>query len=215
MNDTIHPMNNTAPLIAPIFRSDTQGRILALLFSSPEQEITLSAIASMVGTSQATVWREIDRAQSAGLVVSRKAGQARLVRVDQTSRFFQPMRELVLGAFGAPVVISHEFHGVSGVDALMLFGSWVARYKGEPGKPAQDIDLLLIGEPNRHDTYEAASRAEASLGLSVQVTIRSLFEWANPDPFLTEVKSRPLITLKGIVDVPEVGHQRDVFNEAQ
>jgi len=204
MNDTIHPMNKIAPIMAPMFRSDIQGRILAKLFAQPEQEFTLSSLSTAVGTSQATVWREIDRAEDAGLVVTHKAGQARLVRVDQTSRFFDSMRELVLGAFGAPAVMGREFHAIPEVAAMVLFGSWVARYKGLPGKPPQDIDVLLIGKPDRNDAYAAAERAEALLGLPIQVTIRSVLEWNTADPFLTEVRSRPLLVLAVDVEVEGV-----------
>jgi DNA-binding Lrp family transcriptional regulator len=211
MNDTIHPMNKIAPLMAPMFRSDTQGRILAMLFAEPEQEFTLNDLARAVGTSQATVWREIDRAEAAGLVLTHKAGQTRLVRVDRTSRFFDSMRELVLGSFGAPAVIGLEFHAIPGVAAMVLFGSWVSRYQGIPGKPPRDIDVLLIGKPDRNQAYSAAERAEELLGLPIQVTIRSVLEWSNPDPFLNEVRSRPFLVLAVDTSVQDVSELRDLL----
>jgi hypothetical protein len=201
-------MKQLAPVLAPVFRSDIQGRILAMLFSEPEREFTLSTLAVAVGTSQATTWREVDRAEGAGLVYTRKAGQALLVHANQTNRFFGPMRELVLGAFGAPAVIGREFSDLPGVAAMMLFGSWVARYKGTPGNPPQDVDVLLVGRPNRGDAYAAAERAEAELGLPVQVTVRSVTEWAKPDPFLTEVKSRPMLVLAAQDEVDDIADLR-------
>jgi predicted nucleotidyltransferase len=201
-------MNRSAPILAPIFRSNTQGRILATLFAEPEREFTLNTLAAAAGASQATTWREVDRAESAGIVSIRKAGQALLVHADQTNRFFGPMRELVLGSFGAPAVISREFGSVSGVATMILFGSWAARYQGTPGGPPADIDVLLIGRPNREEAYAAAERAEAELGISVQVTIRSVAQWANPDPFLREVRSRPMIVLAAQNEVDEVKDPR-------
>jgi hypothetical protein len=46
--------------------------------------------------------------------------------------------------------------------------------------------------------YEAGERVEKRLRLPVQVTIRTAEQWARPDdPFLAEVRRRPLVSLLG------------------
>jgi len=138
---------------------------------------------------------EVDRAQKAGLVTTRKVGNATLVRADQSSRFFKPIREIVIAAFGAPAVVAEEFATILGVDALILFGSWAARFEGVEGRSPNDLDILVLGNPNRAEIHDVGDRIESKLNLPVQITVRSLQEWNHPDPFLTDVKARPLLVL--------------------
>ena len=59
-------------------------------------------------------------------------------------------------------------------NAAYINGSWAAQFSGEEGdRPVGDIDLLVLGRPDRDEVYAAASSAERRLGRAVQVTIRS------------------------------------------
>jgi predicted nucleotidyltransferase len=75
-----------------------------------------------------------------------------------------------------------------------LFGSWAARYEGEPGRAPLDIDVLVIGDPDRDELDDAAQRAGARLAREVSVTIRSPRWWREGnDGFHAEVTGRPLL----------------------
>jgi DNA-binding MarR family transcriptional regulator len=63
-----------APALLPILRSQQQGEILAVLLGDPSLELSLTEIAAQTGTPHASVHREIERAEQAGLVVTRKLG---------------------------------------------------------------------------------------------------------------------------------------------
>lgn len=188
-------MKTAAPVLAPVLRSHTQGRILALLFESPDREWTLAELAAAAGTSEPTVHREVNRAVNAGIARSHTVGQARRVSADPSGRFYDELRRIVLGTFGPPAVVAREFGRVPGVAAVALFGSWVPRYLGEPGRAPNDLDVLVIGEPDRREVYAAAERAEEELGMPVQTTVRSLADWRAVDPFLDEVRSRPMLVI--------------------
>ena len=195
MNSTIHFMKMPTPTIVPLLRSQTQGIILAAILSEPELEFSLSDLAVKASRSQPTIWREIDRAQKSGLVTTRKVGNSILVRADQSSRYLKPIREIVVAAFGAPAIVAQEFADVHGVEALILFGSWAARFKGVEGRSPNDLDILVLGKPNRTEIHHVGDRIETKLKLPIQITVRSLQQWNDPDPFLIEVKDRPLLVL--------------------
>lgn len=90
-----------------------------------------------------------------------------------------------------------------GVDKLYLFGSWAARYLGEPGAAPASIDVLVISTPDRDKADDAARRAEGRLGRPVEVTIRSPGAWASKtDPFVAQVQSRPLVTVRDGTEMP-------------
>jgi predicted nucleotidyltransferase len=187
-------MQRVIPSLAPILRSDAQGRILAELLIDPARELSSADLARRVGVSSATVSREIDRAELASIVTTRRVGNLRVVRADTDNPLHAPLRQIIAATYGAPAVIAEEFSGLDGIDQLYLFGSWAARYDGEAGPAPRDIDVLVIGRVDREQVYEAAERAERRLTLGVQVTFRTPRQWADEkDPFIVQVKSRPLI----------------------
>lgn len=73
----------------------------------------------------------------------------------------------------AASTLAEEFAGLDGIEAVYLLGSWAARHAGMRGRPPADIDVLVIGAPDRDDLDEAAQRAGAHLAREVNVTIRS------------------------------------------
>jgi DNA-binding transcriptional ArsR family regulator len=190
-------MRTPAPSLAPILRSATQGRLLAILAADPAQSHGIRELAHAADTSPTTAQREVDRAEDAGVVISHHEGRNRRVRINPDHYLYQPLRQLLLATFGAPAIITEEFAGVRGAEQILLHGSWVARYEGQDGPPPRDIDVLVIGDDvDRADVDAAADRVERRLALPVQATIRSQDAWrAARDSFLATVKSRPHMTV--------------------
>ncbi len=187
-------MKVPAPSLAPILRSYTQGRILARLIADPGKRYNLSELVEWAGSSMPTVHREVGRAEAAGIVTTEKVGPTRLVRANPDHPLFDALSRLVLSTYGAPAVIAREFQGIDGAEAVSLFGSWAARYLGHPGRAPNDIDVLVIGSPNRDAVDDAAERVERTIGFPVQATVRTRAQWdAESESFIREVRSRPLV----------------------
>ena len=96
------------PALLPILRSQQQGEILALLLGDPDLELSLTEIAARTGAPHASVHREIERAEQAGLVVSRKLGNTRLVRANTASPYYAGLAEILTRAFGVPAVLAED-----------------------------------------------------------------------------------------------------------
>ncbi len=187
-------MKPPAPSLAPILRSDTQGRILARLLADPRMSYNLSELVEWAQSSMPTVQREVGRAERAGIVTTEKIGPTRMVRANSRHPMFTAVSQVVLSTYGPPAVIAREFHDIDGAQAVVLFGSWAALYLGEQGQAPNDIDVLVIGSPDRDTVDDAAERAERAIGLPVQATVRSRSQWnAGHDSFIQEVKNRPLV----------------------
>ena len=160
-------------------RSATHGRILARVLVDPDARYGLTDIAGWSGTSVPTVQREIDRAEQAGIVAIEKVDPTRLVRANHAHPLYGAVRRLILANAGPPAVVAEEFASTDGAETVLLFGSAAARYCGEPGRGANDIDVLVIGKPGRDaiDAAERAERAERRIGLPVQATVRTRTQW--------------------------------------
>jgi predicted nucleotidyltransferase len=192
-------MKVAVPGLAPLFRSDTQGRLLAAVFVAPDDEHSITELANRAGTSVPTALREIDRAESTGVVTVRRVGNTRLVRANAEHPLYESIYRLVLATYGPPAVLAQEFENVAGIEVLLIFGSWAARYSGVSGRAPNDIDVLVVGSPTRAEVHEAAERAERRIGMPVQATIRSTTRWRQPkdDPFIAEINARPIVPVFG------------------
>src|SRR5581483_9972697 len=127
-------MKVPASSLAPILRSAAQGRILARLLVDPSKSFNLSQLVEWTGTSMPTVQREVGRAEQAGIVTTEKVGPTRLVRANREHPLFDALSQVVLFSYGPPAVIAAEFRDIHGAEAVLLFGSWAARYLGQSGR---------------------------------------------------------------------------------
>jgi DNA-binding transcriptional ArsR family regulator len=178
-----------------IFRSQVQAEILTLVMLSPGRH-SMSDLATKLDTPYATVHREVERLVDAGLIKDSRVGRSRLLSPNTASPAYRPLRDLVLVAFGPREVITQEFSNLDGLEGLLIYGSWAARYSGQDGPEPGDIDVLVIGNVDRDDAYDAAERAQDRLEREVNPQFFTTARWHEGNtPFLTEVKQRPLVTL--------------------
>lgn len=188
-------MRTSAPPLLAVFRSQLQGELLSRVLLSPGQ-LSMSDLARVLGAPIPTVAREVTRLETAGLLTTSRVGRARLVSGNNDNPALGPLRELVMIAFGPRQVITDEFGELDGVEEVLIFGSWAARYQGEPGPPPGDIDVIVVGRPDRDDVYDAANRAQARLGREVNPVLVSAQRWQEAaEPFLQEVQRRPTLVL--------------------
>jgi predicted nucleotidyltransferase len=189
--------HTAAPALLPVFRSRLQGEVLALLFGDPAVEWTAEDLARRTGHPRHTVANELRRLESADLVTVRIIGRSKLVRANAGGPYFEPLARLALMSFGPPNVIREEFGALDNVERIFIYGSWAARYAGEQGPAPHDVDVLLIGQPDRDAVYEAVRRAEERLGREVNVTIRDTERWKNAaDGFTRQLRSSPLVEIQ-------------------
>lgn len=186
-----------APSLLPILRSQQQGEILALILGDPDIELSLTEVSARTGAPHPSVHREVERAERAGLVTTRKIGNTRLVRANAESPYYAGLADVLTRAFGVPAVLREALGNVNGIIAAYIYGSWAARHAGRPGqRPVGDIDVLILGDPDRDSLYEALGTAEQRLGRPVEATIREP-GWleSGTGAFHDTVASRPLLSL--------------------
>jgi predicted nucleotidyltransferase len=166
------------------------------MLADPGVEWTVDELAKRTGQPYQTVANEIRRLQAADLVAMRPIGRSKLLRANEDSPYFQPLAQLALMSFGPPLVIGEEFALVEGVQQIFIFGSWAARYAGESGPAPRDVDVLLVGVPERDAAYQAARRAEQRLAREVNVTIRNIEQWrSGSDGFVRQLRSSSLLEI--------------------
>ncbi len=183
----------------PIFRSQTQAEILALLLLHPQQEFSLSDLSRRLTAPLTSIHREVDRLAEASLVGERTVGRNRMVRANPDHPASEPLIRLLELSFGPQHVVAEEFADIAGAREVLIYGSWAARHAGQTGAAPHDVDVLVIGEGvARADVYEAADRAQARLGLPVNPAIRTSVQWADPgDALSSQIRTSPTLRVVG------------------
>ncbi|HZN73259.1 MAG TPA: winged helix-turn-helix domain-containing protein [Micromonosporaceae bacterium] len=190
-------MRSEAPPLLPIFRSQHQADLLTVLLLHPDRDYTVAELARALDVPLSTLHREAQRLIEAELIVTRVVGRARLLRANTDNRLIGPLTQLLIVTFGPHTVIGDEFADIDGVESLVIYGSWAARYLGEPGPPPRDVDVLVIGWPDRSEVFEAAERAQERLGLPVNPKIFSPERWTEGrDALARQIRSAPIVPLR-------------------
>lgn len=159
------------------------------LLLHPGQEYGVSDLAARLGVPLSTLHREVVRLDEAALIVSRTLGRNRLVRANTAHPAAAALTQLLEVTFGPKVVVAEEFD-FAGVEQVVIFGSWAARYAGQAGPPPHDIDVLVVGKVDRADLYDAADRAHARLGIEVNSVVRTSKQWDDPaDALVAQIKA--------------------------
>ncbi|GAA1865483.1 ArsR family transcriptional regulator [Myceligenerans crystallogenes] len=192
-------MHTGHPELLPILRSRVQGSILAQTYLRPDREYTVGELTEAAHATHGATSREVSRLVEAGLLTDRRLGNVRLVRRGESSRLTRPLTDLLIATFGPLPVLEDELCEIDGIDLAFIYGSWAARYEGEPGPPPNDVDVLVVGTADRDVLYDVATRSSERLG-GFEVNIRRIRPAAwnadSPDPFVQSVLTRPRIDIR-------------------
>jgi predicted nucleotidyltransferase len=161
----------------PIFRSHRQQQLLVLTLLQPAREYTLAELAGLLESPLSSLHREVEALVDADVLRSRRIGRVRLVSANMESPLARPLAEILSTTQGPITVVAEEFADIPGTELVLIFGSWAARHNGRPGRPPADIDVLVVGSPNRDHVYDSAERAEARLRMPVDPVVVSRQRW--------------------------------------
>jgi hypothetical protein len=188
-------MTRRRSVLAPVLRSETQARLLAAVLLHPDREASIADLARETGSDPGNLHAEVERLVQAGILADRRAGRTRLLRAGD-SALIGPLSNLLLLGYGPRAAVETALTGIPGVEQAFIGGSWAARYEGQPGAFPHDVDVIVVGKPDRDDVTDAVIEALRAIGHDGQVIFRSPSAWRDPkDAFTRTAKERPLVGL--------------------
>ncbi|MEX1163739.1 MAG: hypothetical protein WEB03_09170 [Nitriliruptor sp.] len=204
-------MGAMAPALAPIFRSDTQMRLLGELACAPAgQELDISELARRTAAQYATVHREVERLLMLGILTEARVGRSRTIAWSDQPPYAAPLRQLLMQTYGPLPALRDVLADQPWIDQVFVFGSWAQRFTGEPGPPPNDIDVMVVFDPDHPDfpeedtlaIFQLVSRAGGRVpGAAFNATPVEREEWAQ----------RSTAFLRGVSDGPRVGVHGDDY----
>ncbi len=191
-------MRTEPSLLLPIFRSANQERVLASIFLSGNPR-SIQNLSDLLGIPYATLHKEIGRLLEAGLISESKVGNNRLISSNKNSPYFKSLRNLLEISSGPVPMLMGAMKELKGIEGVFIFGSWAHRALGRRGHAPEDIDVMVIGEPDVAEVYAACSKVGKDLGWMINPTIMSNEEWNMETPFLRTVRKG------GVLEVVPIG----------
>lgn len=170
-------------------RSAIRRRILALLALNPERRYHLREIARQVGTSAGTASREAKRLEEAGIIERAREGRQVYYQAKQYGVLFESLDSILRRTLGAREALRREIGGLAGVKSAVIFGSYVS------GKMRlnSDIDLLVVGRPDRDELTEVLERVQSEIGRQINEVVMDANELADRrrrgDAFIESIDS--------------------------
>jgi predicted nucleotidyltransferase len=187
-----------ASLAAALF-SNTQQRVLGLLFGQPERSFYTAEIIGLAGAGSGAVQRELGRLAQSGLVTVRPVGNQKHYQANPDSPIYAELCGIARKTVGLAEPLRQALAPLAGqIEAAFVFGS-VAKRQDTAGS---DIDLLLLSDTLSYaDTFTALEAASAQLGRAVNPTLLTRQDLTKRvkrgDAFITRVLAQPKVWLIG------------------
>lgn len=153
-------------------RSLIRRRILNLMVAEPDRRRHLSDIARSVDTSAGTASRELRRLMDADLVVRTTEGRQVYYQAKRDSVIFRSVSDIVRNTTGAVQVIRDQLRGLAGLESALIYGS----YASGAIRADSDIDLLIVGSPDRDALTDRLESASRDIGREVNETVFTFAE---------------------------------------
>ncbi|MQA63808.1 MAG: helix-turn-helix domain-containing protein [Actinophytocola sp.] len=199
------------PALLPVFRSRVQAGILAATLLNPNRAFSLTELADDAGGSLASVSKESDVLEAAGILTRRNQGTVRLVRAGNGRPMIGPLTDLIRVTYGVPQVLGEEYGRVPGIERITAFGTWADRFAGLAGPEPDTIHLRLTvldaEELDEEELHAATRRAEQRLKHKIQHTIVPGASQGNGIPVQRD--RRPAVDIAAI---PQTGGQATIVD---
>jgi predicted nucleotidyltransferase len=189
-------MRTSIPSLLPLFRSEMQVRMLALLLLQPERNWTLHELADTLHAPASSVHRELGRAEASGVIRRDAARRPHQFSAATNDAFFEPLADLLRRSFGVDETLRASLDR-PGVQAAVIYGSWAAGSR----RPDSDIDVLVVGDADLRELRRVVRPIGKDVGRTVDLTVLSEDEFrrllTERSSFARRVMEAPTTSLVG------------------
>lgn len=191
-----------AKSLADALFSNTQQRVLGLLFGQPARSYYLTELIRLVGAGSGAVQRELARLEESGLVTVRRLGTQKHYQADPGSPLFGELCAIARKTVGLVEPLREALAPLaSQIVAAFVYGSVAKR----ADRATSDIDLMVVSNSMTYaEVFEALEPFRAELGRSVNPTVYSSGELVkrvkDGNVFVTRVLKQPKLWVIGSED---------------
>ena len=189
-------MRTSAPAILPLFRSEMQIRMLALLLLQPERSWTLQELAQALDAPVSSIHRELGRAEAAGIVRRNATARPHRFQAATDDPLHEPLASLLRRSVGVEGQLRTALE-LPDVLVALIYGSWA----GGTRRPDSDIDVLVIGDADLRELRRSVRPIGKAAGREIDLTVLTADEFqdllAERSSFARRMLEAPITQLVG------------------
>jgi predicted nucleotidyltransferase len=157
------------PGLADALFSNTQQRVLGLIFGQPDRSFYATELIKLIGRGSGAVQRELARLEQSQLVTVKRVGNQKHYQANAASPLFGELVGIARKTVGLAEPIRRALMPVaSRLTAAFVYGSIARR----DDTARSDIDLFILSDELRYpDVYKAVASLESQLGRPINPTI--------------------------------------------
>ena len=205
------PITGTKPSasvgLAGALFSNVQQRLLALIFSHPDQSFYTRQIVKTLNSGTGAVERELTKLEHSGLISAEKIGNQKHYRANRSAPIFHELQSIIRKTVGLHDPLKASLSPFSDrIKTAFVYGS-VAKGKDTA---RSDIDLMVIGDDLTYsDIFAGLQEAEKTLGRPINPNIMDVANWKkrqlSKNAFVATISSAPKMFI--------IGAEEDLLSE--
>ncbi len=131
-------------IVSILFKSKIRQKILVRFFADESNKFYINEMARIVGTTQGTCRRELNKLVDMGLLMTSREGNLQFYLVNKKTPFYKEFKTIIQKTIGIEALLKEALERVAGIAFAFVFGS----YAKNEFKPESDIDMAVVGEVN-------------------------------------------------------------------
>lgn len=185
--------------IADALFTNTQQRLLALLFGQPERSYYATELIALARCGSGTVQRELSRLAASGLVSVQTIGNQRHYRANPSSPVFAELCSIARKTVALASPLRAALEPLAGeIVAAFVYGSIA---KGTD-TATSDVDVMIVSDSLTYgDVFGALDEVGRTLGRTVNPTLITQADWRKRidlgEAFLTRVLGQDKVWIIG------------------
>ena len=158
-------------MLGSLITSKMRVQILMRLFLNPDSRAYLRELAQEFDASPGHVRSELQQLSEAGLLSSEKNGRQVEYRAERDHPLFPELQSMVRKALGMDRILDSILHRLGNLEAAYLTGDYAQ------GRDSGIIDLLLVGDINRHNLDDLVAKTERHIERRIRTLVLSADEF--------------------------------------
>lgn len=156
-----------------LFKSKIRQKILARFFADESRRFYINEMARLVGTSQGTCRRELNKLVDMGLLMTAREGNMQFYHVNRKNPLYEEFKTIIQKTIGIDALLRNALTGTEGIEFAFVFGS----YAKKEFKPESDIDMAVIGDLREGLLMKILKNIEKTIGREINYHIYTVKEF--------------------------------------
>lgn len=185
--------------LADALFTQTQQRILGLIFGQANQDFAVSELITATGSGSGAVQRELAKLTAAGLLTIRRSGNQKRYQANPDAPIYHELVSMIRKTVGLAGPLMDALLPIAD-DILVAFVYGSVAKQSDTAR--SDIDLMIVSDTVGYaDVMQHLETSHQALGRTINPTIYSRHEWNarihEENSFLMRVLAQPKIWVIG------------------